>query len=140
MRLSPALMTHAETLLGELLSSTFPADSVVSRYFRQHAKLGHGDRGFIAESVYGVLRRKRSLAARCGESADRVKLLRAYLACVQGMNLRELEPILSGPDRAWLAEAKACRLETLPPAVRLYFPDWLYEVLVGLYDAGELVQ
>ena len=65
MRFTPALFKHAEVLLSELLRSPFPADLVVSRYFRQHRELGHADRGFVAESVYSVLRRKRSLSARC---------------------------------------------------------------------------
>ena len=63
MRLTPALFNHAEALLAELFATTFPADSVVSRYFRQQPKLGHAERGFIAEAVYAVLRHKRSLAA-----------------------------------------------------------------------------
>ena len=64
MRFSPAVLKHAEALLAELLRSPFAADAVVSRYFRQHRELGHKDRGFIAETVYAVLRRKRSLSAR----------------------------------------------------------------------------
>ena len=69
MRFSPVLFNHTEALLSELLRSTFPADLVVSRYFRQHRELGHADRGFIAETVYCVLRRKRSLSARCLDDA-----------------------------------------------------------------------
>ena len=63
MRFTPALFKHAEVLLSELLRSPFPADLVVSRYFRQHRELGHADRGFVAESGYSVLRPKRSLSA-----------------------------------------------------------------------------
>ena len=65
MRFTPALFNHTEALLSELLRSSFPADLVVSRYFRQNRELGHSDRGFVAETVYAVLRRKRSLSARC---------------------------------------------------------------------------
>ena len=39
-RLTTALFHHAETLLAELLRSSFPADLVVSNYFRQHRELG----------------------------------------------------------------------------------------------------
>ena len=140
MRFSPALLNHAETLLAELLSSSLPADAVVSYYFRQNPKLGHADRGFIAESVYGVLRRKRSLAARCGgeQFAMQRRLLRVYLACVQGLNLRELAPVLSEVDRVWMAQAKALRLNTLPAAVRLDLPDWLYEALREAFGEDEL--
>ena len=63
MRFSPLLLKHTEALLAELLRSPFAADSVVSHYFRQHRELGHKDRGFVAETVYAALRRKRSLSA-----------------------------------------------------------------------------
>src|SRR5664279_2657691 len=95
MRFTPALFNHTEALLSELLRSTFPADLVVSRYFRQHRELGHGDRGFIAETVYCVLRRKRTLAARCLDDATSRRLLLAALACVQGLNRRELDAVLN---------------------------------------------
>ncbi len=64
-RFTPALFRHGEALLSELLRSAFPADRVVAHYFREHRELGHADRGFVAETVFAVLRRKRSLSARC---------------------------------------------------------------------------
>ena len=53
MRITPALLKHAEALLAELLRSSFAADSVVSHYFRMHRELGHNDRGFVAENEIG---------------------------------------------------------------------------------------
>ena len=138
MRFSSALFRHGEVLLAELLRSTFPADSVVSRYFRQHGELGHADRGFVAENVYAVLRRKRSLSARCFDDVTSRRLLLAQLACVNGMNRRELESVLSETEGKWLAQAKAVKLETLPPAVRLDLPDWLYEALNNQLAADEI--
>ena len=89
-RFTPALFHHAQKLLSEMLRATSAADRVVADYFRQHRELGQGDRGFVAEAVFSVLRRKRSLAARCaGEQTSR-RLLLAALACLQRMNLREL--------------------------------------------------
>ena len=138
MRFTPALFNHTEALLAELLRSPFPADSVVSRYFRQHRELGHADRGFAAETVYAVLRRKRSLSVRCGDDVTSRRLLLAALACVNGMNRRELDVVLREVEGKWLAEAKAVRPEDLPPAVRLDLPDWLYETLAGQFSAEEL--
>ena len=138
MRFTPTLFKHTEALLAELLRSTFPADLVVSRYFRQHRELGHGERGFVAESVYSVLRRKRSLSARCFDDVTSRRLLLASLACVQGLNRRELDTVLSEAEGKWLAQAKAVRLDDLPPAVRLDLPDWLYEALSAQYAAPEL--
>jgi 16S rRNA (cytosine967-C5)-methyltransferase len=138
MRFTPALFKHTEALLSELLRSTFPADLVVSRYFRQHRELGHADRAFAAETVYSVLRRKRSLSARCGDDVTSRRLLLATLACVQGLNRRELDVVLHESESKWLAQAKAVKLDELPPAVRLDLPDWLYETLAAQFDAPAL--
>ena len=96
MRFSAHLFRHCESLLSELLRSTFAADSVVSRYFRTHRELGHGDRGFVAETVYAVLRRKRSLERLCGEDISTRKLVLAWLARVEGVTLRQLGDGLHG--------------------------------------------
>lgn len=133
MRFTPALFSHAEHLLSELLRSTYPADAVVSRYFRQHRELGHSDRGFVAEAVFSVLRRKRSLSARCGDDVTSRRLLLANLACVQGWNRRELEPVLTEAEGKWLGQAKAVKLDELPPAVACDLPDWLYDALLAQF-------
>ena len=138
MRFSAHLFRHCENLLSELLRSTFAADSVVSRYFRTHRELGHGDRGFVAETVYAVLRRKRSLAARCSDDVTSRRLLLAYFACVGGMNRRELESVLSESEGKWLAQAKGVKVDDLPPAVRLDLPDWLYETLSVQFAEDEV--
>ena len=88
----PALFAHAEAVLGQLLRFDHPADAVVSRYFREHRQLGHADRAFVAETVFAVLRRGRSIEARCaGQLSDRRRLL-ATLAIVRGWSQRELAP------------------------------------------------
>ena len=56
-----ALFIQTMQILGAVLSFEFPADAVLSRHFRDNRELGHRDRGFIAEAVYGVLRRLRWL-------------------------------------------------------------------------------
>ena len=138
MRFTPTLFKHTEALLSELLRSTFPADLVVSRYFRQHRELGHSERGFVAETVYSVLRHKRSLSARCLADVTSRRLLLATLACLQGLNRRELDAVLNEVEGKWLAQAKAIRLEDLPPAVRLDLPDWLYAALSAQFDVPQL--
>ncbi|MFZ1910662.1 MAG: hypothetical protein WAU52_16425, partial [Burkholderiales bacterium] len=77
MKPRPALLAHAEGLVDELLSFAGPADQVVSRYFRAHRELGQNDRAFVAEAVYAVLRRRRSLEAAAASAAPRALLLAA---------------------------------------------------------------
>ena len=139
-RLTPALMGHAETLLAQLLRYDFPADAVVSRYFREHRQLGHADRGFVAETVFAVLRRQRSLSARVGEASPSPRqLLLAALACVRGFNSRELEHLLYSKENEALARYKAVQEADLPPAVQADLPDWLYERLLGQMDAAAIL-
>ncbi len=136
-RLIPPLVAHAEALLRELLRFEQPADAVVSRYCRQYHELGQADRGFLSETVFAVLRRKRSLEACCGAAPTPRRLLLAALACVRGCNLRELAPVLKESETEWLAQVKAVKMEDLPPAVRHDFPDWLETALVAQLGEAE---
>lgn len=138
-RFTPALFAHAEAVLGQLLRFDHPADAVVSRYFREHRQLGHADRAFVAETVFAVLRRGRSIEARCaGQLSDRRRLL-ATLAIVRGWSQRELAPVLKASEEEWLAAAKAVPEADLPPAVRCDLPDWLYARLEQQLGADEVL-
>lgn len=136
-RFTPALFAHAEKLLAEVLRFEHPADAVVSRYFREHRELGHADRGFVAETLYAVLRRKRSLEARCGAGATPRRLLLAALVTVRGWSQKSLEPVLKAGEGEWLGSVKAAKEADLPPAVRCDLPDWLYATLAEQYGAEE---
>src|SRR6478672_7765395 len=58
MRLPPAILGNTEEVLREILRFTAPADVTLSRYFKDHPRLGGRERGAIAEAVYAVLRNK----------------------------------------------------------------------------------
>ena len=136
-RFTPALFAHAEAVIGQLLRFEHPADAVVSRYFRDHRELGHADRAFVAETVFAVLRRGRSLEARCaGQLSDRHLLLVA-LAVTRGWNQRELAPVLRANEEEWLATARAMPDGEFSPAVRCDLPDWLYNKLEAQFGAEE---
>ena len=139
-RFTPALFAHAEAVLGLLLRFDYPADAVVSRYFREHRELGHADRAFVAETVFAVLRRGRSIEARCaGKLSDRARLLVA-LAVTRGWSQRELAPVLKASEEEWLAAAKAMPDADFRPAVRCDLPDWLYDRLEAQFGAEEAVR
>ena len=139
-RFTPALFAHAEAVLGLLLRFEYPADAVVSRYFRDHHQLGHADRAFVAETVFAVLRRGRSIEARCaGRLSDRARLLVA-LAVIRGWSQRELAPVLKAGEIDWLAAARAMAEEDFPPAVRCDLPDWLYARLEAQFGADEVLR
>ena len=139
-RFTPALFAHAEAVLGQLLRFEYPADAVVSRYFRTHHQLGHADRAFVAETVFAVLRRGRSIEARCADRlSDRARLLVA-LAVTRGWSQRELAPVLKASEEEWLAVAKAMTAADFGPAVRCDLPDWLYQALEAQFGADEVLQ
>ncbi len=139
MRLHAGQLAHAEALAAELLRFAGPADQTVSRYFRAHHELGQSDRAFVAESVYAVLRRRRSLEAAVGASAPRALLI-AALARVQGMSARALHDGLRKGEEALVARARAAKADTWPPAVAADLPDWLWQRLHDEHGAPEAMR
>lgn len=137
-RLTPALFAHAEQALSQVLRFEHPADAVVSRYFHDHRQLGHADRGFVAETLFAVLRRKRSLETRCGTASSPRHLLLLALVMLRGWNQRELQPILKASEDAWLSAARGMAADNFPPAVRSDLPDWLYGALERQFGADEV--
>ena len=133
MRLTPGLLAHAEAALANLLQLTGPADEHLSRYFREHRELGQQERAFVAETVFAVLRRKRSLEAATGSPEPRA-LLVAALMRLQGFSARALEGLA---DSSLAARIRGARAEALPSAVRADLPDWLWARLAADYGEAE---
>jgi len=61
LRIHPKSLAAAADALHRVLGFEYPADSVLSQYFREHRALGQDERAFVAEAVFGVLRHKRLL-------------------------------------------------------------------------------
>ena len=125
------MLAHAATALAQLLTFTRPADQALSAYFRGYRGLGQQDRAFIAETVFAVLRRKRSLEVAAGSAAPR-DLVIAALVRVFGLSGRTLEQ-----DAALVARVKVASGRSLPEAVQADLPDWLWERLGAAYGAQE---
>ena len=134
-----AQLARAEVLLADLLAAPGPADAVVSRYFRAHRNLGQQDRAFVAETVYSVLRRRRSLEAAAGSAAPR-DLAIASLARIRGLSGRALEDVLREGEQTLVARVRAARSETFPAAVRADLPDWLWGRLSALHGDDEAMR
>jgi len=109
------------------LPLTAPADVTLHQFFRAHRQLGQHDRAFIAEGVFAVLRRRRSLTAQAGTNAVRPLAIAAAIREL-GLSLRELEPALSADEQVWAREFKT-RKPTLTPAELADLPDWLWDAL-----------
>ena len=135
MRVSAALMRHAEAAAAELLRLTAPADQTLSAYFRTHRNLGQKDRAFVAETAFAVLRRKRSLEAAAG-SNEPAALVVAALVRVLGFSGRVLDGLVD-PDL--LAKLRAASKD-LPDAVRADLPDWLWQRIEAQHGREEAMR
>jgi len=131
-RPTPALLAQAEAALAELLTFSRPADQALSAYFRSHRHLGQQDRAFIAETVFAVLRRKRSLEAAAGSPAPHALAIAALIR-VFGLSGRALED----RDAALAARIKSAQPGACTQAVQADLPDWLWQRLCTGYGTDE---
>lgn len=139
--MTPNLLRQAAMLLTNLLDFNSPADAKLGEFFRNHRDLGTKERAFVAESVYGVLRRLRYLSVVAANEEndpdDARKLILAWLLRVQGKSLRELDDILSEQQKEWAVTIKAKSTENLPLAVQADVRDWFWDKLVAQYGETE---
>ena len=136
MRVTRALLAHAGGAASMVLRGDAPADQLLSRYFREHRNLGQNDRAFVAETVFAVLRRKRSLEAASGASAPHA-LVAAALLRVLGHSARSMQGLI---DENLLARIRQTSTSEWSAAVRADLPDWLWERLAGQYGAEEALR
>ncbi len=138
-RFSRPLLDATAAALSEVLEFAFPADAVLSRFFREHSNLGQRDRGTVAETVYAVLRRRRLLEHLAGPASSREAVLAAW-AVLLGANLKELEGLTRKTELERLAEVKRRAHEPQPYEIECDLPDWLIERLRAHYDAHALLE
>ena len=144
MRFSRPLLDTCAAALAEVLKFAYPADAVLSRFFRAHPKVGQRDRATIAESVYAVLRRGRLLERLLGGTLSRDALPRdavlAAWAGLLGANLKELEPLVRKAELDGLADIKRNIHAAQPFEVDCDLPDWLIERLRRRFDDAALLE
>lgn len=130
----------AVEILEEIAQGRYPADQVIHHQFRQRPQMGARDRGVVAETVYGVLRNRRSLAWRlkCDESRWPM-LVGGFLYAQDWADRDFLIKWLGGGGAAdALDRVKAGNAEA-PLAVRANLPDALAERLLKVYGEDELL-
>lgn len=125
-------------LLAQVLRFDGPADAVMSRYFKQHIRLGPRERSLVAEGTFFALRRLATLKwmmqpavpVRASRLAALVTLARQHgLAALEGRALR-------GDERA-VRNALAMNPAHAPAAVRSEVPLWLFQRISAQYDDAE---
>jgi 16S rRNA (cytosine967-C5)-methyltransferase len=132
-RVTRGTLIHAAKVLSKILEFSGPADETLSRYFREHHELGQYDRAFVAEAVFAVLRRRRSLEAATGSQAPEA-LIAAAAMRVLGLSQRILDGLIN-PELA--QRVRTFRIDRVPAAVRADLPDWLWNKIAAEYGEGE---
>ncbi|HWT71242.1 MAG TPA: RsmB/NOP family class I SAM-dependent RNA methyltransferase [Oxalicibacterium sp.] len=134
MRLPPAILGNTEEVLREILRFTSPADVTLSRYFKDHSRLGGRERGAIAECVYAVLRNKSFFTDFAGAGATMRRL--TLLGMAEAIGADSLGG-LTEDETALLARIKEIDRSLLPPKKLANLPDWLYDKFVAQYGEEE---
>lgn len=130
MRLPPAIINNTEEVLREILRFTGPADGTLSRYFRDHPKLGSRERGVVAEAVYGLLRNK-AVYTSFAESGNGPTMRRmTLLGLADAVGVESLGG-LTEEETEWLNHVMQIDRTLLPSLLRSNMPGWLFEKLVA---------
>jgi len=135
MELSPALLQLATQALDLVLDFNRPADAVLSAFFRDHKKLGARDRSFVAEAVFGVLRRYRYLSVVVPAANPRTLII-AWLIKSRGMSGAMLEKFAK-PEL--IAHIRGAKTDDLPLAVNAELPDWVIEKLQSSMSDADIL-
>ncbi len=130
MRLPPFVVGSTEEVLREILRFAGPADVTLSRYFREHPRLGGRERAAIAEAVYSLLRNRLVLMQFVDSGVGSQMRRVALLALVEAVGADSIAG-LSEPETEWLARVMGIDRSSLPLAVRSNFPDWIRERFVA---------
>ena len=121
-----ALLDSCSELLKLVLKFDQPADMILSRYFRD-MRLGPRERATLAETIYGVLRKKNlyTYLAQHGSGAPERRL--AILGFVSDREF--LNSALTDQEIDWLTRCNQVKPEDLMELHRHNLPQWLVEPL-----------
>lgn len=122
-----ALLDACAELVALTLRFEHPADSVVSRYFRDHRSLGPRERATLAETVYTVLRKK-LLFDHMAPSGSGPKERRLAILGFHGPR-DFLKSALSDQERNWLDQCDSIKPADLMERHRHNLPEWLVQPL-----------
>lgn len=139
MRITATLIDATTTACSLLLKFEHPADAVLSKFFRDNRLLGQNDRGFIAETAYAVLRRRRLLEKLLGAEATPRRMVLAALTRLSGVSQRRLDEALGAKELKWVAELKGRQAGELTLAEQADFPDWLAARLLAQMTPREVL-
>jgi hypothetical protein len=136
MRLPPAILGNTEEVLREILRFTAPADVTLSRYFKDHPRLGGASAApspsastrSCATNLLHRLRRS------TGASATMRRL--TLLGMAEAVGAESLGG-LTEEETAFLERIAAIDRKLMPPQMRSNLPKWLFDKFVAQYGEAE---
>ena len=139
MRLPPAILGNTEEVLREILRFTAPADTTLSRYFKDHPRLGSRERGAVAEGIYAVLRNKSFFTdfAEAGSSPTMRRL--TIMGLAEAMGVDSLGG-LTDDELAFLTRINEIDRTLMPVQMRSNLPKWLFDKFVAQYGQEEALK
>lgn len=113
-------------LIGEIFKDKSPADGIINNYLRERKYIGSGDRRFITETVWKIIRHRRRLEFEAGSKEAR-KILLVFLKD-EDLDLifgagEYAPPALSKEEKIWMKNLKE---EVYPLDVESECPEWLF--------------
>lgn len=120
-----------EQLVAAVLQLDTPADLVMSRFFKDHPKLGSRDRNFFAESAWAVLRNRSWYNHLASSGSGSLNRRYTLLAVLDQFGPEAIERELTEQEREWLAHVALVRSAQVDPVVRESVPDWLFQEWVA---------
>jgi 16S rRNA (cytosine967-C5)-methyltransferase len=139
MPITHALFNALVEALTLVLPLHSPADVSLKLFFRDRPKLGHRDRGFIAETIYAVLRHRRLIAHLSPKATPRAMTLLA-MTRFQNISIGDLNAVLKRDEAQWLLDLKKKDLSNLPLAIEAELPDWVIERLKKFMGDAEILK
>ena len=114
-------------LISEVFKDKKPADGIINAYLRERKYIGSGDRRFITEAVWKLIRHRRRLEFEASSSDPR-RILLVYLKNEDTdliFGAGEYAPAaLTKEEKIWLKNLKE---KVYPPDVEAECPQWLFE-------------
>jgi 16S rRNA (cytosine967-C5)-methyltransferase len=137
-RITSVVVDHLAALLAQVLRFDGPADAVMSRYFKQHPRLGSRDRSLIAEGVFHALRRYASLKWMLQPARpERAPRLAALVTLARQHGIAALDARALKSDERAVRNALSLDASTAPCAVRAEVPLWLFQRITAQYHDAE---
>ncbi|WP_343728993.1 RsmB/NOP family class I SAM-dependent RNA methyltransferase [Duganella sp.] len=139
MRLPPAILANAEEVLREILRFAAPADTTLSRYFKDHPRLGGRERGAIAEAVYNVLRNKNFYTDFSEQGGGATMRRLTLLGMADAVGLESLGGV-SAEEAEWVTRIMGIDRKLMHKSSRSNMPKWLFDKLVAQMGEEETLQ